>query len=202
MISRVIILLLIFFTFSTHKPVENGCIKLDIILVGDISASVQGYETFVADAFDAFVNKFDLADDGIKIGVVTFETHVKVLSHLTTDKDTLKYAVNRIRREGTGTSTNLIDALRTCSKEILSNGRYGVRKIVIVVSDGDADNKDETLAVANDLKVLVGTNICTVLITSGTPRPDFLKAISSESCYVETNYQNLITEINKLDICL
>ena len=45
--------------FTTH-----GCLKLDIILVADLSGSVYRYEYFVADAFDAFINRFELSETG------------------------------------------------------------------------------------------------------------------------------------------
>ena len=51
------ILLVSSFTNSSFKEKPVGCLKMDILLVGDLSGSFEGYEIFVANAFKSFVFK-------------------------------------------------------------------------------------------------------------------------------------------------
>lgn len=192
-----ILLLLLTFLVTTPQP---DCLKVDIILVGDFSGSVGGYEKFVTDAFTAFIDKFNLSEEGVKIGMVYFDESAYLISPLTNNKDTLR---NRFDNSNpiAGGDTNLKDALMVSFNELTENGRQGYKRIIILISDGDAQDKEGAEIIARQVKS-TGVMICGVLIVSGFSQNEYMKQVSSEFCYVETSYENLIEELRKLDICL
>ena len=52
------------------------------------------------------------------------------------------------------------------------------------------------------IKLMFDINICGVLIKNNVANSQFLREISDEYCYVESNYQNLANILKKLDICI
>src|SRR6185369_13881362 len=65
------------------------CLKLDIMLIGDMSGSVQGNEQFVYNALSTFASRFELSEEGVKIGAITFDSSPKLISPLTANKQQL-----------------------------------------------------------------------------------------------------------------
>ena len=175
---------------------------MDIVLVGDVSSSVGSNVFFVADAFEAFVNRFKLNDDGIRIAILTFETDVHFYNELTSNKDTLNYSIKRIRQNGSGDLTYMSSAFVTAGNLLMNNGRDDAIKMIILVTDGAPTDELLSEKVAYELKTLVNIGICGVLVNNSSANISFLKKVSSEFCYVESSYDNLIEEFKKMDICL
>lgn len=195
----IISLALFLFAFRTDKSVS--CLKIDILLVGDFSASVKNQEHFVASAFTEFANQFELSEESTKIGVISFANDGKLLCALTSDTDSLKTALHNMRRIVASGTTNLQEGLEIAFKEMHGkNSRFGYKKMVIVVSDGYPDRPTEVLALSEQLKA-TGIMFCTILITQSSTNPDFMKQLSN-NCYVESDYKNLVNELKKLDICI
>lgn len=198
-----IIILVLLYLFSENKTVETkspGCLQLDIVIVGDLSGSVQGSEKFVSDAFQAFSSKLEVSEEAVKIGVVVFNSVAYMIQPLTSDKTILGKKVGSIASFEASGSTNMLSAFGMAIDDLVQNGRKGFRKIIIMVSDGAVDNSDATLLVAQQIKA-ANISICGVLILDGTVDHEFMKVISSEYCYTEANYGNLIKELEKLDMC-
>ncbi len=197
---KILLLLLFSFTLSAQ------CLKLDIVVVGDLSGSVYGHEPFIGDALQTFISRFDLSEETIKIGVIVFNHNTKVLTHLTSDKDILFQVSNRISNSLADGTTDMSGALMAASNEIEQNGRPGVMKIVILITDGMPDNEDDTKQTATNLKQIMGTSIFGVYMRNGPGKTGggdvFLESISSENGYLESNYENLAEQLKKLDICL
>jgi len=57
---------------------STGCLKMDIVLVGDLSGSCQGNEKFIGDAFISIIEKLEIGEDNVKVGIVTFNSWVGV----------------------------------------------------------------------------------------------------------------------------
>lgn len=198
-----ILILLICSSFKKYEELKIiGCVKLDIMLVADMSQSVSGYEKFIHDAFKSFVDRFELDDNGIRMGLIRFSSDAYLLTELTTDKKNLYSGLETIKPYTADGTTNLTHALYLANNEILENGRVLAGKIIVVITDGDPDDDESAYEAAQVIKSFPGTNICGIYISSPYSDKDFLKLISSEFCYVESNYDNLVKEIQKLDVCL
>lgn len=198
---KTIILILTLLLTSSFNTNDDGCLQLDIMLVADISSSVNGSENFINEALTAFVTRFDLSEDGIKIGFIKFCSAPFLMNSLTTNKYSLFKSISTIKLESSYGTTNMSGALFLAADELMQYGRPSTKKIVIVISDGEPDRIDETREAALLLKAFGETSICGVFV-AGNIGKDLMKEISSPYCYVESDYNNLVNELKKLDICL
>jgi Mg-chelatase subunit ChlD len=195
------ILFLLFSSFVIEdKKSKDGCVELDIILIADLSASVSGHEEFIHDALVEFVNRFELSENGIRIGLIRFANDASIESELTSDRIKLLNAINSIGYPN-GT-TDLTDGLNTALNEFKNNGRPLVGKIAIVISDGDPDDEDSAYNSSILLKEFESTMICGIFINAKGGHSGFLELISSSTCYMESSYDDLATAIQKMDVCL
>jgi len=192
------ILALVLITLLTSSTPQ--CLRLDLILIGDMSSSVEGHQKFVSNAFKGFIQKYELSDEGLRIGIITFNSDAKVICSLSSNKDTLISRSSRIANKLTDGNTYLEQALNSSLDEFAQNGRYGYKKMLVIVSDGDVNNESICLNMFKAVKT-AGVKVCSVLILDSTPRPEFMKEISSD-CYVATKYESLHDELQKLSICL
>lgn len=206
-ISYVLIFLLSILTSFTLKPKTAGCLELDLILLGDYSSSLRSQEHYFVDACRSFVKKFQLSEESIKIGIVTFNDTAKLISPLSSDTTFITNRINELAEEIGESYTNMEIGLFLALNELTLNGRPNAQKIIIVLSDGAVNDPGDaesapitTMAIIQQLR-MTGIGICSILIKSGEEQSDFMKAISS-GCYAESNYENLAIELSKLDVCL
>lgn len=195
-----ILLLLSLLLLSTPKP--SSCLQLDIILIGDFSGSVEHHEKFVVDAFTAFSSKFVLSDETVQMGILTFSSTTTIVCPLTADNDLFQASLSKMSTVKAGGGTNLTEALETALDEFQTHGRRGYRKIIILVCDGVVDSPEAALLTSQQMKTLAQVGVFGVLIKDTSANPAFMKEISSDDCYVESDYETLATELKKLDICL
>lgn len=178
-----------------------GCLEADILLVADLSGSINGNEDFVADAYVAFINRFELADHRMRIGAYAFSKNVHLISHLTSDKAALLSAVEVMRKNPYGTSTNLTSAMLHAGGEYVSNWRREIRRILILISDGHADNRATFLASVAQLKQELGVEVCGIYVDTYEGKPKDMLSISEPYCYVASNYEQLVEILERLNIC-
>jgi hypothetical protein len=197
-----LIIHLIFWLLSFNAPDPNGCLKVDIILIGDLSGSVEGHEEFVVDAFDSFVNRFELSEYGIKIGAIVFSTGAVKLSGLTHNKTELIQAINTMRDIDLGQQTFLYRALLKARNEFNANGRKDVTSIIIIVSDGNVYEAYNTANFIEYLRYYEKTKICGIYIDDNDGIEEYMIFISDPDCYVSSSYNVLVQTLEQLDICL
>lgn len=202
--KTLILFFLLVLTLS-FKSDNNGCLRLDILLVGDYSYSCDGKEHFIVDAFKAFANRFKLSEEDFKIGIITFEETATIRCPLTSDPILFNDAIKKLENlKANGAGTNITLALRAAFDELHSNGRQHTTKIIILVSDGLNNNGEaDPVKVADQIKI-TGTTICTVLVDkeSNATNATVMKYIATSGWYVESSYGTLIDELKTLDICL
>ncbi len=194
------IILLAFLFNNTPKKYDN-CLQLDIVLLGDYSGSMAGHEKEITQAFNEFIDQLPLSETSIKMGLITFANKGTLITNLTSDKDQIKNDINGLNQIQAGGSTNMADGLYLAFNELISNGRKDYKKMVIVVSDGAPMNPEKTMTVINQLK-LSNVGVCGIFIRSYMGDPQFMKSITSDFCYVESDYENLIVALKNLDICI
>lgn len=190
-----ILIIVLLGMLSTYNP---QCLKMDIVLVMDISGSVEGKEQFVIDAIDTFVNRFELSEEGIKIATVFFSDEAAVTSKLTTNKQQLLDSYKRVIPGGL---TNLTGGLYAAGNEILERGRPGAIKLIIVVSDG-GNNVGDAKQTSSEIKNMIGANICSVMVQTMDSREDIMRYICSNDCYSTSSYEGLVNQLKKIQICL
>ncbi|NXN77088.1 COSA1 protein, partial [Bombycilla garrulus] len=115
---------------------------LEIVFVVDSSESV-GPENFdiIKNFMKTFIDKVLANQATIRIGIINFSRTVKLVSSLQqyTSKEQLKSAVDNMSYlgEGTYTASAIHEAI-----QLFQAARPAVRKVAIVVTDGQADSRD------------------------------------------------------------
>lgn len=195
---RNLLILPLFLLLLSFETKDKGCLEMDIVILADLSGSVENYEPFVVEAVEAFVNKTDISEEGIRLGIIGFNDNPFIISPIYGDKEEIKNNIHSFDFSGHDL-TNMTDALQLSLIELFKE-RQSVQKLLIIISDGAVSDRSTTRLTIEQLKA-VNVGICAVLIRNSSSQNDFMKEISS-GCYVETSYESLVTELAKMDTCL
>jgi VWFA-related protein len=112
------------------KPVTA---PFNLVLLLDVSGSVDDYVNFIRKAARAFVNTVDPQD---RVSIVLFNEDVKVLANFTTNKDKLSKSLDTFDAGG---ATSYYDAIGYTLTETLYPLK-GDRTAIVILTDGD-DNR-------------------------------------------------------------
>lgn len=175
----------------------SQCLKMDIMLLGDMSASVKGKEGFIADAFDVFISRFDLSNEGMRIGIVMFNDDIIIGSGLTVEKMRLYNTTNQIRKTEPDKQTAMAYALQETFK-MMTQDRFDVQKVIVLVSDGKPDSESNSLAVARKIRSMPNCSIIGILTPGGDE--GVMKELST--LYMKSDYNALVGVMKQLDMCL
>jgi len=149
---------------------------VDIMLVLDSSGSIgpNDYEK-VRGFARAFAASLKVAPDGARIGIVQFssENQNRLEIGLSDDPTALNAAIRDMRWLAGG--TDMDDGLRIGWEELEANGRPGVPRVIILMSDGQP-NRDPAQR-ANAIKA-AGTRLLTIGVGSGI-NADLMRRLAS-----------------------
>lgn len=106
---------------------------VNLVLLVDVSGSIENYVTFIRKAARAFVNT---ADPNDKISIIIFNEDVKELTAFSTDRRKLSESLDTFDAGG---ATAYYDAIGYTITDVLRPFR-GERTAIVVLSDGD-DNR-------------------------------------------------------------
>lgn len=192
-------LLILSFIMSMYSP--KSCLEMDIIFLVDLSGSVAYHQDDIADALTGFINEFDLSNETIRMGIVMFGADATTLSELTSNKNKIYDAINFIRNNDILRVSNMYDGIIVSIREFNKSPRSFVPKHLIIISDGGVDTPMLCKEMLEQAK-LQDIAICTILANGMNVDESFLKDIASNGCYVKTNYNLLVNEIKKLELCI
>lgn len=113
--------------------VERSTAPINLVLLLDVSGSVENYVNFIRKTARAFVDTVDRSD---RISIVTFNDDVKLVSKFTTDKGKLSESLDTFDAGG---GTAYYDALAYTLSDTLRPLK-GERTAVVILTDGD-DNR-------------------------------------------------------------
>lgn len=113
--------------------VERSTAPFNLVLLLDVSGSVENYVNFIRKAARSFVGTVDKND---RVSIVIFNEDVKVLSKFTTDKGKLSESLDTFDAGG---GTAYYDALAYTVADTLRPLK-GERTAVVILTDGD-DNR-------------------------------------------------------------
>jgi len=113
--------------------VTRSTAPFNLVLLLDVSGSVENYVNFIRKAARNFV---DTVDDRDRVSIVMFNEDVKVLSPFTTDKQKLSKSLDTFDAGG---GTAYYDALAYAVADTLRPMK-GERTAIVILTDGD-DNR-------------------------------------------------------------
>lgn len=113
--------------------VERSKAPFNLVLLLDVSGSVENYVNFIRKAARNFVNTVDKQD---RVSIIIFNDDVKVLSKFTTDKGMLSTSLDTFDAGG---GTAYYDALAFAVSDTLRPLK-GERTAIVILTDGD-DNR-------------------------------------------------------------
>ncbi len=124
----------------TESGEQRSIVKVDrsdapfnLVLLLDVSGSVENYITFIRKAARAFIETVEKKD---RISIIVFNDDVKVLSGFSTDKEHLSETLDSFEAGG---GTAFYDALAFTIADVLRPMK-GERTAIVILSDGD-DNR-------------------------------------------------------------
>lgn len=113
--------------------VERSDAPFNLVLLLDVSGSVENYITFIRKAARAFIETVEKKD---RIAIIVFNDDIKVLSGFTTDKEHLSETLDSFEAGG---GTAFYDALAYTVADVLRPMK-GERTAIVILSDGE-DNR-------------------------------------------------------------
>ena len=113
--------------------VEPTTAPFNLVLLLDVSGSVDNYVNFIRKAARSFVQTVDKKD---KIAIIIFNDDVQIISNLTTDKNELSVSLDKFDAGG---ATAYYDAIAYVLTETLRPLK-GERTAIVALTDGD-DNR-------------------------------------------------------------
>lgn len=123
---------------ASDVPASCGIVSTDIVMVMDRSGSM-GENNKLTQAKNAAKNFIDVVSKQeitTRIGLVAFSTTSTLSSPLTTDVTTLNAKIDALTAKG---NTCHECGVKTANSEIATNGRAGVKKVVLLLTDGEAN---------------------------------------------------------------
>uniref|UniRef100_A0A673J7M3 Collagen alpha-1(XXVIII) chain n=1 Tax=Sinocyclocheilus rhinocerous TaxID=307959 RepID=A0A673J7M3_9TELE len=116
---------------------------MELVFVIDSSESV-GPENFeiIKDFVAALVDRLTIGRNATRVGLVLYSLEVQLefnLARYMTKQD-VKQAIRRVHYIGEGTYTG--SAIRKATQEAFYSARTGVRKVAIVITDGQTDKRE------------------------------------------------------------
>lgn len=180
-------------------PALNCYVPADIMILLDGSDSIQDRDWYKMKEFvQLLIDNFDIARDAIHLGMVVYSSRIGDHIGLNSfkDKNMLKLLAGALNHPKD--STNTAKGIEYVREKFRSDGRPGVPKIAIVITDGSSDNPRNTKLQANAAKN-EGIKVLAVGV-GGHMFKDELRSIASNPSKVFTSptFGTLITLVSEI----
>ncbi|XP_067892375.1 collagen, type XXVIII, alpha 2a [Heterodontus francisci] len=175
---------------------------MELVFVIDSSESV-GPDNFeiIKDFVTALVDKVTVGRNATRIGLVLYSLEVRLefgLSRYLTQQD-VKQAIRKMLYMGEGTYTGT--AIRKATQEGFYGARPGVKKVAIVLTDGQADRR-ETVKLDVAVREAHAANIemfaIGIVNTTDSTQAEFLRELNLIASDPDTEHMYLIDDFNTL----
>lgn len=170
----------------TIKDVEPASAPFNLVLLLDVSGSVDEHINFIRKVARNFINTVGPHD---RISVISFREDVQVISDFTTDHSLL---TQRLKDIDAGGPTALYDALAYTLVEQLKQLR-GERTAVVVISDGDDNKSFVPFGAVLEAVLESGALIYPLYVPSGLIRESSVPAPETTRDPLRTRYLTLTT---------
>lgn len=212
----VIILFTIIFSSNLSEGSTMNCPQMDMVILGDFSGSIRDQERIVLNAYQSFIDNLEISEGTIRVSIILFNSNATTYSELSGNKEELLTILNNMKRAFANGGTNLSQGLINAEYQFNINGRKGVPKTLIVISDGQPNNREYSKSLISSIKVS-GISIYSIYVPSGDmpfgPYEDrstwtyegkqfMLDIATDERYYFESDYKQLSKTFNDLNFCM
>lgn len=175
---------------------------MELVFVIDSSESV-GPENFeiIKDFVIRLVDRTTVGRNATRIGLVLYSLDVHLEFNLAryTMKQDIKHAIRKIPYMGEGTYTGT--AIRKATQEAFFNARRGVRKVAIVITDGQTDKREPVkldLAVREAHAANIEMYALGIVNASDPTQAEFLQELNLIASDPDSEHMYLIDDFNTL----
>ncbi|XP_071977884.1 collagen alpha-1(XXVIII) chain [Engystomops pustulosus] len=182
--------------------VKCKMVPMELVFVIDSSESV-GPENFeiIKDFVTALVDRVTVGRNATRIGLVLYSLEVRLefgLNRFTTQQD-VKQAIRKMMYMGEGTYTGT--AIRKATQEGFYGARNGVRKVAIVLTDGQTDKREAVkldLAVREAHAANIEMYAIGIVNSSDPTQQEFIRELNLIASDPDTEHMYLIDDFNTL----
>ncbi|KAM9342262.1 collagen, type XXVIII, alpha 2a [Pholidichthys leucotaenia] len=175
---------------------------MELVFVIDSSESV-GPENFeiIKDFVTRLVDRTTVGRNATRIGLVLYSLDVHLEFNLAryTSKQDIKQAVRKMLYMGEGTYTGT--AIRKATQEAFFSARVGVRKVAIVITDGQTDKRDPVkldIAVREAHAANIEMYALGIVNSSDPTQAEFLRELNLIASDPDSEHMYLIDDFNTL----
>ncbi|KAI1237193.1 Collagen alpha-1(XXVIII) chain, partial [Lamprotornis superbus] len=177
-------------------------IPMELVFVIDSSESV-GPENFeiIKDFVTALVDRVTVGRNATRIGLVLYSLEVRLEFGLNKypSRHDVKRAIRRMQYMGEGTYTGT--AIRKATQEGFSGARAGVRKVAIVLTDGQTDKREAVkleLVVREAHAANIEMYAIGIVNTSDPTQAEFVRELNLIASDPDREHMYLIDDFNTL----
>jgi hypothetical protein len=138
---RLALLLFIFGLFFSRLSAQQERVKascpMNIVIALDFSGSERAYLEEIRTVLLALTSTYELSENNLKIGILTFNRGAQRILPLTGDTEKLDAAIEELRIPTTVYATDIHSAIEMANEEFRLRSIVGVPKFFVLVSDGD-----------------------------------------------------------------
>ncbi|XP_053352570.1 collagen, type XXVIII, alpha 2a [Clarias gariepinus] len=175
---------------------------MELVFVIDSSESV-GPENFeiIKDFVTALVDRITVGRNATRIGLVLYSLDVHLefnLARYMTKQD-VKQAIRKMPYMGEGTYTGT--AIRKATQEAFYSARNGVRKVAIVITDGQTDKRESVkldMAVREAHAANIEMYALGIVNTTDPTQAEFLRELNLIASDPDSDHMYLIDDFNTL----
>lgn len=175
---------------------------MELVFVIDSSESV-GPENFeiIKDFVAALVDRLTVGRNATRVGLVCYSLEVQLefnLARYMTKQD-VKQAIHRVPYMGEGTYTG--SAIRKATHEAFYSARPGVRKVAIVITDGQTDKREPVkleIAVREAHAANIEMYALGIVNISDPTQEEFLQELNLIASDPDTEHMYYIDDFNTL----
>ncbi|KAI1899539.1 hypothetical protein AGOR_G00062830 [Albula goreensis] len=175
---------------------------MELVFVIDSSESV-GPENFeiIKDFVTALVDRVTVGRNATRIGLVLYSLEVHLQFNLARymTKEDVKQAIRKMPYMGEGTYTGT--AIRKATQEAFYSARNGVRKVAIVITDGQTDKREPVkldLAVREAHAANIEMYALGIVNTTDITQAEFLRELNLIASDPDSEHMYLIDDFNTL----
>ncbi|MCB0688376.1 MAG: VWA domain-containing protein [Saprospiraceae bacterium] len=141
--------------FFAHAQEEDRILPncpLDVIIALDFSASERAFIDEVQTVLLALTSRFELNPNTMKIGLISFNRGAQLIQKLTGDTDTLEETIRQLKIPISVFATDIHAGVDLAYEQFHLNSTPGVKKFLILVSDGDPHAHSRGFGFQQDLE--------------------------------------------------